>query len=241
MINPVSLGTLKDFDNGVKGKLIKLIDERIEMGTGYFSEFVESDFEQHKKKRLLVLPANTVINGSLNLDFGQKWLTDNNIAGIFCEGNLTIRGDALNCNINSGLFFFVAGNLECDNLVGGGGRVLILGNVVANDGVVVGDYNDGVIRIGGTLTSRLYLVLDHDCIVCGEKQTTELWWDDGALDKSLVPEVFLDENLDEVSVNKLLNRSRFGLSLLQTDKQEDLAGLQERIKKRDSERPKAAV
>jgi hypothetical protein len=63
-------------------------------------------------------------------------------------------------------YYLSGGNLRVDNLVKAGAPVVVLGDVKA-DGIVIGEYNDGTMRIGGDLTANAYLLLDHDGFVRG--------------------------------------------------------------------------
>jgi hypothetical protein len=126
----------------------------------YFSEFVRAHLKRASGKAL-VLPANTEINGDLSLDENADWNSSQDITAIVVEGDLTIHGDLLNTNLNDGSMLFVAGTLKARNVVKGGASLLVLGDLQAS-GLVIGEYNDGVIRVGGQIAAQATLSLDHD-------------------------------------------------------------------------------
>jgi len=85
-----------------------------------------------------MLPANTHLSGTVEVDYGAYWADDKKVVAIFCPGDLNIDGDLLNQTISSGMSVIVGGNLIVQNLVNGGGRFLIGGNVKAR-GFVIGN------------------------------------------------------------------------------------------------------
>src|SRR5690606_2404532 len=73
-------------------------------------------------------------------------------AGILVEGDLVIEGDLLNFEDDFGPFLVVRGDLICRSVATGGARIHVEGSVRTD--VVVGVYNHGLVRIGGTLEAR---------------------------------------------------------------------------------------
>jgi Leucine-rich repeat (LRR) protein len=149
------------------------------------------------------------VGESVSLDWTAGWVNENAIVAVYCPGNLTIIGDLLNLNANSGPLLLLGGDLNVNNLVCAGSRVMIQGSVNAN-GVVIGDYNDGFCRIGDDLNATLLILLDHDVSVEGRTNCPVADWNEDTL-SLLAPEVFVD---DEVNIQAVLSRQHAGLPIL---------------------------
>ncbi|HVG07422.1 MAG TPA: hypothetical protein VNM67_06935 [Thermoanaerobaculia bacterium] len=120
----------------------------------------------------------------------------------------------LNRNSDTGPLLFVGGRLQARNVIKGGSRVIVLGDVEAS-GLVIGDYNHGTIHIRGDLRAQAFILLDHDGYVHGKTHAPKL----GDMDdprEILVPEVFEDEDEEWPSPNVdwLWARQRAGLPIL---------------------------
>lgn len=173
----------------------------------YFSEFVRTRLKRAPGK-VLVLAANAEIGGDLDLD--AAWNGSRDITAIVAEGDLTVHGDVVNADANDGPMLFVAGTLAARNVVKGGAYFLVLGDMRAS-GVVVGDYNDGVIRVGGRIAARATLSIDHD--IYARKGTEGPYYH---LDETIWEDVLAPEVLDEgfPSVDLILAHLRAGRSIL---------------------------
>lgn len=163
---------------------------------------------------VLVLPPGTHLAGDLELDWDIGWIKRAGIAGVACGGDLTVDGDVLNRNSDSGPVLFVGGRLRVRNLIAGGSRVVVLGDVEAS-GLVIGFYNHGSIHVRGDLRAQAFILDGHGGYVHGTTHAPTL----GGLDdprKLLVPEVFEDEYEDwpTPNVDWLWARQRAGLPVL---------------------------
>jgi hypothetical protein len=197
-VDPTSLGTLKTASETYEA-IYQKIKAKIEFNPDRYSypenfaEFVRAHFQHHPQDSVLMLPANTVIDGDLLLDWTEQWAETNAICAIACAGNLSVNGDVLNRVLEDGVMLFVEGDLMVDNLIKGGATVMVLGNVQAK-GIVVGEYNDGVMRIGGDLDAVAYFLFDHDGFVRGETRARKNSDDDDQWRDVLVPQLFEDED-----------------------------------------------
>lgn len=206
-VDPTALGTIESPD-AVLPMLLCRISEKIAYDPDRYSypesfaEFVRSHFEYHKSMKVLTLPGGSVIKGDLLLDFQEAWAMEKNISAVVCDGHLTVAGDALNSMLEGGILLFVSGNLQVENLIKGGATVMVLGDVLAG-GLVIGVYNDGVMRIGGDLTASAYFLLDHDGYVRGKVEALSHTDDDGDWCELLLPHVFDDEEDFHPNVDKI--------------------------------------
>ena len=98
------------------------------------------------------------IDGNLIVDWSENWPTD--VVGMIVTGNLTVKDSILNRNINDGPFLLVLGNVKANNLLGGGSEIHIARSAMIRD-LCVGEYNDGILTIKGTLECKLLIVDDH--------------------------------------------------------------------------------
>ncbi len=181
----------------------------------YFKEFVHNHLERYRKHQVLLLPGGTTLAGDLELDFNAEWIAAKRLAGLACDGDLTICGDLFNRTLSFGPLLFVRGDLKVNNVIKAGAPVIVLGNVHAS-GIVIGEYNDGVLRIAGNLRTQAYFLFDHDGYV--RQQVTGPSFssddDDGRWRELLVDAVFENDREDTPDVNRLWQRSRFGMTVL---------------------------
>lgn len=138
-----------------------------------FSEYIGYQLDDYPEAHVLVLPAGTKIKGDLELDWDADWLRGKRIVGIDCLGDLSVDGNIVNEMLEGGPLLFVGGTLKVHNLKKGGASIIVLGDLRA-DGWVIGEYNDGVMRIGGDLEAKAFMLLDHDGFVRGEIRAREL-------------------------------------------------------------------
>lgn len=204
-VDPTSLGKLVSIDE-IKTRMHELIEEKIEFNpdkNSYpqsFADTVRYQFESNKKGKILVLETNSALAGPLILDWKEPWVKRNNVIAICCLGDLKIDGDIVNRTLEGGPLLFVAGSLTVDNLVKAGAPVTVLGNIDAT-GIVIGEYNDGTMRVGGNLTAHAYLLFDHDGFVRGEISAISYSDDEGDWRDFLSPAVFPSEDEDYPDVD----------------------------------------
>lgn len=217
-MNPLELGRLAPFAETTP-RLRETVFAKIpaENYPHSYTHYIDAHEKNAGPNRTcLVLPAGVQLDGTIRLDWDESWLQQNRIAAVFCEGDVSIAGDLLNLNINSGPLLLVAGDLSVVNLVSGGGAFLILGSVTAS-GVVIGEYNDGLMKVGGDLRAQLVLNLDHDIGVAGQTNAPTADWNEELLSDVLVAEVFNEDDDSEVVVEVVLERQRVGLPILQAN------------------------
>lgn len=212
--DPISFGTIRK-----TGELSAVVQEKIKAKIVYdpekcaypesFAEFVRAQFKSFAAESVLVLPPNTVLDGDLVLDWSEPWISNNKICAVVCEGDLAIKGDLLNRTLESGVLLFVEGTLSVRNVIKSGSTVLVLDNVNAS-GIVVGEYNDGTLRVGGNLDAAAYLLFDHDGLVIGRRPARTHCDDDGEWQDVLLPELFDDEEDCHPNVNRLWSYARAG-------------------------------
>lgn len=221
-VDPVGLGTLSPARE-VLPWLIESIKTAIPHDperSSYpemFASGVRFCLEDCPDNPVLVLPPGTHLRGDLELDWDIGWVQRHGIVGVACAGDLTVDGDVLNRDSDSGPVFFVGGKLRVGTLLAGGSRVVVLGDVEAS-GLVIGFYNHGSIHIRGDLRAKAFIMEDHSGYVHGKTHAPKL----GDLDdprELLVPEVFEDEYEDWPIVNEewLWARQRAGLPVLKSE------------------------
>lgn len=218
-VDPTVLGTIKK-----AGEMSPVVQEKIKAKIEHdparysypesFAEYVRAQFKNFPDESVLVLPPNTVIDGDLVLDWSQSWISKNKICAVVCDGDLTVTGDVVNRTLESGVLLFIDGNLNVTNLIKSGATVMVLGDAHAK-GIVVGEYNDGVLRIGGNLDAAAYLLFDHDGFVRGANKARSHTDDDGEWQEVLVSELFDDEGDWHPNVDRLWAYSRVGKNIFQ--------------------------
>ncbi|HET9225992.1 MAG TPA: hypothetical protein VFR31_04955, partial [Thermoanaerobaculia bacterium] len=217
-VNPVSFGTLSPAEE-VKPRLLEMIAAAVPHDPASFSypEMYAQNVRyslQSPDSPVLVLPPGTHLSGDLELDWESDWIQSEWVAGVVCEGDLTVDGDVLNRNLDTGPLLFVGGTLRVRNLIKSGSPVIVLGDVEAS-GMVIGEYNHGSIHIRGDLRALLFILLDHAGFVHGKTHAREVGRFDNPRD-ILVPEVFEDpyEDYPFPEVDWLWARQRAGLPVL---------------------------
>lgn len=179
----------------------------------YFREFVHAHLQRYRKHHVLVLPGGTTLPGDLELDFSADWIATKRLAGLACQGDLTVNGDVYNRTLSFGPLLFVQGDLRVNNLIKAGAPVVVLGNIEAQ-GIVVGEYNDGVLRVGGDLRAQAYFLFDHDGYVRQQVEGPSFSSEDDIWREILVDDVFENEREDTPDINLLWQRSRSGKTVL---------------------------
>jgi hypothetical protein len=178
-----------------------------------FEEFVRAQGQHYPSSRALVLPPGVTVDGSVSLDLDVPSVRENKLSALVCFGDLTVTGDILNRNLNRGLLLFVGGNLRSSSLVKGGGYFLVTGDLVVQT-LVITEYNDGVLRVGGNLSAPLFINLDQDVLVAGDTNAHMISQDEDLLSDVFVPDVFDEGEPELPSVDKIIERQRSGLAVL---------------------------
>jgi hypothetical protein len=220
-VDPVGLGTLTPARE-VLPRLIERIEAKISLDPAagsypeMFARGVRDSLAGCPDSPVLVLPPGTHLAGDLELDWETGWVRRHGIAGVVCEGDLTVDGDVLNRGSDSGPLLFVGGRLQVGNLLAGGSRVVLLGDVDAS-GLVIGFYNHGSLLVGGDLRAQALVWPGHHGYVRGQTHAPKLsdLDDPRAL---LVPEVFEDpaEDWPTPNAERLWARQRAGLPVLRS-------------------------
>lgn len=177
-----------------------------------FAEYVRYQLES-SCDQVLFLPSGCKLVGDLKLDWDETWIEENNIAAIATQGDLEIDGDVVNRMLEGGPMLFVDGKLTVRNVFKGGATVIVLGDVLAG-GIVVGEYNDGVLRIGGNLQAQSLMLFDHDGFVRGFTACPTYTDDDGEWRDVLEDYLFDSEDDYHPNVDKLIACQRGGMRLL---------------------------
>lgn len=216
-LDPTALGELVSTEK-INSQIYKLIEEKIALDpdkNSYplsFSEPVRFQLQDNAKGKVLVLPNNCVLTGLLVLDWQESWVQHNQVMAICCLGDLIVNGDIVNRTLEGGPLLFVGGNLRVDNLVKAGAPAVVLGDVEA-DGLVIGEYNDGTMRIGGDLTAQAYLLLDHDGFVRGHTNALQFSDDENEWREVLSAAVFPSEDEDYPDVDLIYAAHKTGMKV----------------------------
>jgi hypothetical protein len=112
-------------------------------------------------KKALVFDDTHSIDTELSVSCDESWIKKSEICAIACFGDLTIGGDLLCENEKFWPLMFVDGSLSCGNILKGG-FPLIVGQDLNSSGYVIGEYNDGPLRVGGTLRALGYIPCCND-------------------------------------------------------------------------------
>jgi hypothetical protein len=196
----------------------KLIEDKIEFNPNKnsypqsFAEAISFQLKAHKNGKVLILPNNCVLPGLLILDWQEQWVERNKIVAVCCMGDLTVDGDIINRTLEGGPLLFVGGNLATNNLIKAGAPIVVLEKMLAN-GLVVGEYNDGTMRIGGDLTAEAYLLLDHDGFVRGSINARAYSDEENDWREVLCEAVFCSEDEDYPDVDLIYAAQKAGIKI----------------------------
>jgi hypothetical protein len=219
---PLELGTIAP----LRSILNDLID-RVHRRSLRYPECFSSDLQllvtHHYDSNALVLPAGTTIEGDLALD----WSTESRrqeLVAVIALGDLTLSGISETVDLNDGLLLFVDGTLNCRRMEKGGSRIYVLGDLRAR-GVVLCDYSDGELMVGGDLVSEALIAIDQGVGVSGSIHGPRVLWGEMSTpgEKSprefLVPDVFgaPDDPTDDFPDGDIIReRLAMGLPVLKT-------------------------
>lgn len=93
--------------------------------------------------------------------------TTGGIGGLAVTGSLTVEGNVVNENANGGPTLYVGEDLYAKNIIAGGCRLLVGGNVKAQN-AFVGFYNDGSIYVDKDVEAAYVACFDHDFHIGGK-------------------------------------------------------------------------
>jgi hypothetical protein len=171
----------------------------------------------HPTKQALILPAGTIIDTDLILDFTEDDADGAVIGTILALGDLEVRGRLINESTESGAFLLVGGDFKAAQLIKGAASVIVLGALVSD--TVFCDYCGGALVTGGDITTPLLISNDHDVTVGGTLHGLLISSEQGNMRDVLVAEVFADpEDPDDEWPDGALicERMDAGLPLLKT-------------------------
>jgi hypothetical protein len=200
----VNLGTFTDLAELAQELKRRMVDRGLDT-TRAFPSFADQILTDHPDHRALVLPAGTVIEGDVRLDF--EGLNEHRVTTVAVLGDLEVRGRLINADGDSGPFLFVDGDLRAREIEKGGASFVVLGSVLC-DGLVFCDRDNGVFLVGGDLGARAIISCDQDIIVSGAVRGTVVSTELGNMRDALVPEVFIDpgDPQDEFADGRLIRQ-----------------------------------
>lgn len=114
------------------------------------------------KAKVRIVEGDLAVDGPLLCD----WKQGHDAAGLIVTGSLTVHGPIINANADDGPFLLVLGTTRAQSIVGAGAELVFVGDAVVDE-VVVGEYNGGILRFGGSLTVPVAITNDHDFSVAG--------------------------------------------------------------------------
>lgn len=185
----IELGTLTDLDV-LAAEMKRRIEARGFAEPKAFLKMAEQILVDHPSSRALVLPAGTVIDGDLFLDYDGL---DSRIGTIAALGDLEVKGRIVNADSDGGPFFLADGNVTARQIVMGGASFVVLGSVMSA-GVVFCDYNHGTFLVGGNVNAPAVITNDHMIEVAGAISGLVIGDEEGNMRDMLVPDVFEDPN-----------------------------------------------
>jgi hypothetical protein len=187
MVSLLALGIVAEVSI-LRAEMTQMIDRAKLEYAAEFREWLDIAFDDPVHQRVLVLPPDTVVNGDLEVDWSDA-LRGKQIVAIVARGDLTVKGNVRNADLEGGPLLFVGGTLRARHLDKGGANFVILGNVEL-EGIALCEYNHGVLRVGRDLKAQALINLDHDVLVSGKTSGKAASSEESALREVLVPEVF---------------------------------------------------
>jgi hypothetical protein len=109
--------------------------------------------------------------GDLHID-GSFDTDDHDLTVLVVEGDLTVTGLCEDRSNDGPCVVLVQGDLRAKNVLTAG--FLEVTGALRAEEAIVGDYNDGGLRVGGDLVAPLYLPFDHPWHVLGKVQAEVL-------------------------------------------------------------------
>jgi hypothetical protein len=188
MSSLLDLGAVRDLDDLV-ADLKRRIAARNFAEPRVFEKAAEQILVDFPLNRALVLPAGTVIQGDLQIDYDG--LAEHNIGTIAALGDLLVRGRILNEDSDGGPFFFVDGSVSSTDVVKGGASFTILGSL-RSSGLVFCDYNHGQLLVAGDIDTPALIINDQEVEVGGRITGRVISEETGDMRAQLVAEVFAD-------------------------------------------------
>jgi hypothetical protein len=165
-----------------------------------------------------------VVEGDLAIDGAllSDWKQGHGAAGLIVTGALSVNGPIINASRNGGPFLVVAGKTRAKAIVAGGAEFLFVGDAEVEE-IVVGEYNDGILRFLGALKVPVAVTNDHHFEVGGKFDGRWLDpFDEGhawasVLHADIAVSKDEDGNEDFDVVDQLLPRIRSGQPVLRSD------------------------
>jgi hypothetical protein len=146
-----------------QGAELKLGDARKRFGIIEKLDSVTSRYSAiSPEAKVRVIEGDLIVDGPLLCDWNQGHAA----AGLVITGSLTVRGPIINSNVNDGPFLLVVEQTRAHAIIGGGAEFMFLGEAVVDE-IVVGEYNDGILRFGSSLTVPVAITNDHHFEVAG--------------------------------------------------------------------------
>jgi hypothetical protein len=184
---PLELGTIAPLRS-----ILSDLNDRIHRRSLRYPECFSSNLQllatHHVDGNALVLPAGTTIAGDLALDATTE-SRRREIVAVVALGDLTIGGIIENLDLNDGLLLFVDGTLNCRRIEKGGSQMYVLGDLRSR-GIVLCDYSDGELMVGGDLFSEGLIAIDQGVGVSGSIHGPRVLWGEISTREFLVPDVF---------------------------------------------------
>jgi hypothetical protein len=180
--------------------------------------FSSSDSRSPATAKVRVVEGDLTIDGPLICD----WDTGHAAAGLIVTGVLTVSGPIINENRNGGPFLLVEGSTRARAIVGGGAEFVFVGNAVVDE-IVVGEYNDGILRFLGSLKTPVAVTNDHHFEISGGLEGRWLdTFDEGHLWSSVLhPDIHVpkdDEGTEDFDITDgLIPRLVAGAPVLRPD------------------------
>lgn len=163
-INPAGSGTAAAWST--EGRTVPLGKARHEFEALERLDSVASRYSDLRADmRIQVVEGDLTVRGTLARDWEKGQAT----VGLLVTGNLTVHGSIVNRNLNGGPFLLVLGETRAHAIIGGGAELSFLGDAHVEE-IVVGEYNDGILRFGGRLTVPVAVTNDHHFEVAGGVQ-----------------------------------------------------------------------
>ena len=125
-------------------------------------------------------------------------------AGVIVEGDVEVRGVFSQLTSTYPEQVLIAGSVQATSFGHGDSHMHVLGDVRV-DNIVYGEYNDGSLRIGGSVHGRAFIRSGHDMHAEGGYHLPVCDWDmDDNWSTCLHPDLF-DPDEDEDSVSRMLS------------------------------------
>ncbi len=149
--------------------------------------------DDHDRSGVLLLPAGTVIDGALRLDYETAEYEGQSYRGVLALGALAVSGGIHNDNVDGGPFLVVLGGLTARQILKGGATFIVAGPVTS-PGMIYCEYNHGAFRAFGGVAAQGIILDDqsHEIAAPISGIKLDLWKDDAR--QYLLPEFFYEDD-----------------------------------------------